>query len=197
VRLKKRITTREDGILIQPNAAYVPKLVAMMKVSGRRKKGLPYHATLETFNAEFAVESEMLDGQQAGLFRSGLGLTLYMAMDRPGIQFAVKALSSYMSRPSVKALSALKHLASYLEGTPDDGIRLLSTEKKGKMATDFWKEDDFILQFQIGRQMEDSFWRHSAIGLIAKRLKNSKVYQFRVDLSQWIITHEHCRTQAG
>ena len=74
-----------------------------MKVSGRRKKGLPYHATLETFNAEFAVESEMLDGQQAGLVRSGLGLTLYMAMDRPGIQFAVKALSSYMSRPSVQA----------------------------------------------------------------------------------------------
>ena len=115
----------------------------MMKVSGRRKKGLPYHATLETFNAEFAVESEMLDGQQAGLVRSGLGLTLYMAMDRPGIQFAVKALSSYMSRPSVKALSALKHLASYLEGTPDDGILLRSTEE-GKMVSDFWKEDDFI-----------------------------------------------------
>ena len=94
---------------------------------------MPYHATLETFNAEFAVESEMLDGQQAGLVRSGLGLTLYMAMDRPGIQFAVKALSSYMSRPSVKALSALKHLASYLEGTPDDGILLRSTEE-GKMV---------------------------------------------------------------
>ena len=104
---------------------------------------MPYHATLETFNAEFAVESEMLDGQQAGLVRSGLGLTLYMAMDRPGIQFAVKALSSYMSRPSVKALSALKHLASYLEGTPDDGILLRSTEE-GKMVSDFWKEDDFI-----------------------------------------------------
>ena len=141
--LKKRITMREDGILIRPHATYVPTLVAMMKVSGRRKKGLPYHATLETFNAEFAVESEMLDGQQAGLFRSGLGLTLYMAMDRPGIQFAVKALSSYMSRPSVKALSALKHLASYLEGTPDDGIFLCSTEE-GKMVSDFWKEDGFI-----------------------------------------------------
>ena len=42
---------REDGILIQPNATYVPKLVAMMKTNGRRRKGLPYHATLETFNA--------------------------------------------------------------------------------------------------------------------------------------------------
>ena len=45
-------------------------------------------------------------------------------------------LPSYMSRPSVKALSALKHLASYLEGTPDDGILLGSTEE-GKMVSDF------------------------------------------------------------
>ena len=58
---------------------------------------------MEAFNAELEVGSEMLDGEQAGLFRSGLGLTLYMAMDRPDIQFAVKALSSYMFRPSVQA----------------------------------------------------------------------------------------------
>ena len=151
---------REDGILIQPNATYFPKLVAMMKVSGRRKKGLPYHATPETFNAEFVVESEMLDGEQGGLFRSGLGLTLYMAMDRPDIQFVVKVLSSYMSRPSVKAISALKHLASYLEGTPDDGILHVQLKKQrwsvtcGKGMTHLSR---MKLQFQIGRQMEDSF----------------------------------------
>ena len=34
-------------------------------------------------------------------------------------------------------------MASYLEGTPDDGILLRSTEE-GKMVSDFWKEDDFI-----------------------------------------------------
>ena len=39
----------------------------------------------------------MLDGEQAGPFRSGLGLTLHMAMDRPDIQFAAKVLSSYMA----------------------------------------------------------------------------------------------------
>jgi hypothetical protein len=61
-----------------------------------------------TFNAEFAVESEMLDREQAGLFRSDLDLTLYMAIDRPDILFAVKVLSSYTSRPSVKALSGIE-----------------------------------------------------------------------------------------
>ena len=94
--LKKRITMRSDGILIQPNATYVPKLVSMLKVSARRKKGLPYHATLEAYNPQHAVDAEALDGEAAATFRSGLGLVLYMAMDRPDIQFAVKVLSSYI-----------------------------------------------------------------------------------------------------
>ena len=141
--LKKRITMKEDGILIQPNATYVPKLTSLLKVTGRRKKGLPYHATLESFSADLAVDAENLAGEQAAMFRSGLGLTLYVAMDRPDIQFAVKTLSSYMSRPSTKAMAALKHLASYLDGTPDNGVLLRMTEE-GKTVGDFWNEDMLI-----------------------------------------------------
>lgn len=110
----------------------------MMKVSARRKKGLPYHATLEAYSADFVIESETLDNEQAALFRSGLGLVLYIAMDRPDIQFAVKTLSSYMSKPSTKAMAALKHLTSYLDGTPDSGI-LLKTTEEGKTLSDFWR----------------------------------------------------------
>eukprot|EP00435_Cladocopium_sp_Y103_P052255 s242_g16.t1 len=67
MHLKKRMAMRPDGILLQPNSTYIPKLVALMKVSSisRRKKGLPYHATLESFNAALVIESEMLDMEQA------------------------------------------------------------------------------------------------------------------------------------
>ena len=75
--LKKRMTMRPGGILMQPNATYIPKLVGLMKVRGRRRKGLPYHATLEAFSADLIVESELLDQEQAANFRSGLGLALY------------------------------------------------------------------------------------------------------------------------
>lgn len=61
--LKKRITMKDDRILIQPNAMYVPKLVSMMKVSARRRKGLPYHSTLENYSADFAIEAESLDNE--------------------------------------------------------------------------------------------------------------------------------------
>ena len=36
--LKKRMTKKPGGILVQPNATYNPKLVGLMEVSGRRKK---------------------------------------------------------------------------------------------------------------------------------------------------------------
>jgi hypothetical protein len=62
-------------------------------------------------------------------------------MDRPDIQFTVKTLSSYMARPSVKALSALKHLASYLDGTPEDGLLLQCTEES-QCIFDGWREDE-------------------------------------------------------
>ena len=107
------------------------------------KKGLPYHATLENFNADLVIESEMLDPDQAAVFRSGLGLALYLAMDRPDIQFAVKTLSSYMARPSVKALSALKHLAAYLDGTPEDGLFLQCTEES-QCIFDGWRDDELV-----------------------------------------------------
>ena len=109
---------------MQPNLTYIPKLVGLMKVSGRRKKGLPYHVTLEAFSADLVIENEMLDGEQSPFFRSGLGLAFYLAMDGPDFQFAVKILSSHMARPSVKALSALKDLASYLDGTAEHGLML-------------------------------------------------------------------------
>ena len=104
---------KPGGILFQPNSTYIPQLLALMRVNGRRKK--------EGF-ADLVVKDELLDAEQAATFRSGLGLALYLAMDRPDIQFAVKTLSSYMARPSVKALSALKHLVSYLDGSADDRV---------------------------------------------------------------------------
>ena len=139
---------RDDGIPIQPHAMYVRKLVSMLKDSARRCKGLPYHLTLEAYNPEVAVDAEALHGESASTFKSGLGLALYMAMDRPDIQFAVKSLSSYMSQPTIKAMSALMHLANYLGGSPENGVLLQSTSE-GRVLFDFWKEDETTVQLGI------------------------------------------------
>ena len=74
--LNKRITLKEDGVLIQSSAAYIPKLILILKVSGRGNNGLPHPATLESFSADLALDAENLANEQETTFRSGLGLVL-------------------------------------------------------------------------------------------------------------------------
>ena len=63
---------------------YVPKLVSMMKVSARRKKGLPYHATLElTVLAALKHLTSHLDGTYGNL--TPYGSTLWVRVKRHAI----------------------------------------------------------------------------------------------------------------
>ena len=72
--LKKQITLCDEGILLQPSSTYIPKMVSLLGVTGRRSKGLPYHATLDNYVAEEALEKERLNPEDSRTFRSALGL---------------------------------------------------------------------------------------------------------------------------
>ena len=83
------------------------------------------------------------DRESAALFRSGLGLILYVAQDRPDIQFSTKVLATYMAHPCVKALAAIKHLALYLDGTSDVGILLRRCDSYDT-TFDRWNEEEIV-----------------------------------------------------
>ena len=55
----------------------------------------------------------------------------------------MKTLAFYMARPNVKALSALKHLALYLDGTPEHSL-LLQNTKEDKRIYNAWRDDELI-----------------------------------------------------
>ena len=76
-------------------------------------------------------------------FRSALGLILYIAQDRPDIQFPTKILATYMAHPCVKALAAVKHLAPYLAGTETSGILLRRCEPYDTVF-DKWNESEVV-----------------------------------------------------
>ena len=56
--LKKRITcmvassSQTPGIVLQPNKSYIPKLVQMFKLDGKKSKSLPHHADLSVYHPE-------------------------------------------------------------------------------------------------------------------------------------------------
>ena len=83
----------------------------------------------------------MLTGEDASLFRSALGLILYVSHDRPDISFATKTLATWMSYPCMKAMAALKHLALYLSGTEHVGVMLRKRETYEDVF-DRWIEAD-------------------------------------------------------
>ena len=150
--LKKRITLLPEGVLIQPNNTYIPKLISLLKVSGRRGRGLPYHSTLEAYNAELGNDSERLEGEQAATFRSALGLILYISQDRPDIQFPTKTLATYMSRPCVKAMAAVKHLALYLASN-EEGV--FDRWNESELVEPDYRQDRSTITLDI---FSDSSW---------------------------------------
>ena len=142
--LKKNIIITPDGIVIEPCKQYIPKLLELLHVENRREKACPHHNNLEVYDRNKVLAGELLDQEQTRVFRGGLGLCLYLAQDRPDVQEAVRVLSTFMGSPTVRALSALKHLACYLKGTSEYGV-FLSSCNLGTRLQDFWMEKDCAL----------------------------------------------------
>ena len=117
--LKRQLEVGEDGVKISPNSKYVPKLVEMLNITDRRGKGVPHYSNLNVYDAEEIDEKEYLDAEGAKLFRSALGICLYLAQERLDIQHSVRLLASYMAKPTKTALNGLKKLGSYLVQTND------------------------------------------------------------------------------
>ena len=70
-------------------------------------------------------ESEELDEKGKFRFRSAtMGTLLYLSQDRIDLQHSVRHLSQFMSRPTVAADTAVKHVILYLKGAANMGILL-------------------------------------------------------------------------
>ena len=59
------------------------------------------------------------DVEEISKFRSAVGTLLYIAGDRPDLQFHVKELAGKLQTPTVGAMTTLKQVIGYLVGTAD------------------------------------------------------------------------------
>ena len=69
---------------------------------------------------ETPVENE----EDVKLYRSGVGTLLYIAGDRPDVQFLVKELASKLQKPTKGAMNTLKRLIGYLHTTMDYHVKM-------------------------------------------------------------------------
>ena len=161
--LKRELEFRNNEFYLRTNRKYVPKLAEMMEVTERRNKTLPYHPGLDTYDPKSVDEKELLNEEDAKKFRSGLGICLYLSHGRIDIQFAVKILSSYMSRPTKNAYCGLRKLACYLKSTADFEIEF-SGSYEYQSIFDWWGQHEGDPQRRARYNLElfsDSDWATS------------------------------------
>ena len=75
--------------------------------------------------------SAALAPAEAATYRSAVGVLLYVAHDRPDIQFSVRSLFCGVKEPTEKKFKELQHLALYMKGTADY-VAVFKKTKKGQ-----------------------------------------------------------------
>ena len=105
-----------DGRLaIAPHPRHIEQLMKLTGIKATSKpKRVPGHAAIDE-----ADNSEKLDDVEASEYRSAVGILLYLAIDLPHAQHAIRHLSTGMSSPSKQLKDILRHLVSFLFGTKD------------------------------------------------------------------------------
>ena len=74
-----------------------------------QRKKTPGHADMDQCD-----DTSELSPELARNFRTCVGILLYLASDLPHCQHVVRHLATYSTQPSVKSLTVLKHLVSFL-----------------------------------------------------------------------------------
>ena len=149
--LKKRhILLPGNEILIVPHPKHFEKLFALHGVKeGDCCKKTPYDPKLDEPDT-----SNLLEGADASIFRTSLGILLYLSPELLECQNAIRALSAHMANPTRQAMLSLRHLVKYLLGASGNGLKLKKVAPGQGHAG--WYDDPTPLETQ-----SDSDWASS------------------------------------
>ena len=126
--LKRKYTYQDYELRIASDSKYSKKLTEILKLEKKKPKNSPCTPACQEKDL-----SQELREEDARTYRSCVGILLYVAHDRPDIQFAVRNLSTAMSKPTERKRKELEHLALYLKGTYDYNVAYTRTTP-GKSA---------------------------------------------------------------
>ena len=65
-----------------------------------------------------------LSPEKATRYKSAVGVLLYLASDLVECAFTIRGLAKFMSAPTERSWTMLKHLSLYLLAVPDNSLRL-------------------------------------------------------------------------
>ena len=108
--LKRVRIIKKDGITISPSPNHLKKLLELTDLTMESKgRDTPVVKTVVG-----GADDEVLPETMWTKYRAVTGILMYVSTDRADIQYTVNELSSMMSRPTVRAWEAAKHLVRYM-----------------------------------------------------------------------------------
>eukprot|EP00439_Symbiodinium_sp_Y106_P068759 s1721_g11.t1 len=112
--LKKRHILISDGELcIQVHGKHLERLLDLTGLSKAKVRARQSPMPTGTLPTETNDDPE-LPPAEASVFRSCVGILLYLQADIPEAQFCMRYLASYMSKPTKGSWAILRHLTGYL-----------------------------------------------------------------------------------
>ena len=111
--LKRAHQLLDNGrMLIHIHPKHLDQLCKLLHLSKKlQNKKSPGHSEIETPD-----DSEELPQHEASVYRSCIGIRLYLSSDLPQCQYVIRYLSTCASKPTQKAMTNLKHLVGYMAG---------------------------------------------------------------------------------
>eukprot|EP00435_Cladocopium_sp_Y103_P010280 s4269_g2.t1 len=119
--LKRTHCLMDDGrLLIKCHQKHLGQLCKLLHMSPKLHcKKTPGHSEIE--NPDNTNEPS---GEDASIYRSCVGILLYLSGDLPQCQYVIRYLSTFSSKPTQKSMVVLKHLVGYMCGHADDCVSL-------------------------------------------------------------------------
>ena len=101
----------ESGLALIPGSktSNVVEFFESRCVGKAHQQSIPCDSSIQTEDL-----SEEVGPGDAHAFRAVIGTLLYLARDRPDLLFIVEELSSFMTRPTLTAISRLRKIIGYL-----------------------------------------------------------------------------------
>ena len=164
--LKRRhMLVNEFELAIQSHPKHLEELFELLKI-GRalRPKKTPMHPMLDEDD-----NSEPLDASGASVYRSCIGILLYVSSGYIECQYAIRGLSQSMSKPTKQSMECLRYLCTYLLGCTDQCMMLKYEMNQGLLH---YNPEDYTLEI-----FSDSDW--------AKYKNNSPFSQCRIPFLVW------------
>ena len=111
--LKRTHQLLDNGrMVIRIHPKHLEQLCKLLHLSKRlQNKRSPGHSEIETPD-----NTEELKPAEASIYRSCVGILLYLSPDLPQCQYVIRYLSTCSSKPTQKAMVVLKHLVGYMAG---------------------------------------------------------------------------------